>query len=167
MHIHDAFLPRMIQMLVNLDRWIDEAEATGTDMDALLTSRLAPDMFTLTRQIQSACDTAKFATARLAGREAPKHADDEKTLADVRARIATVLEYVRGFSPEDFDGGEDRLVGAGWMPPGKKMRGADYLTEYAMPNFFFHVVTAYDLMRHAGVPLGKIKFIGAVTLVDG
>ncbi len=104
MHIHDVFLPGMIQMLKNIGAWLDEAEAAGLDLDAVVAGRLCDDMFTFTQQVQSACDTAKFAAARLSGRDAPKHADDEKTAAEVRARLASVLEYLGGFTPADFDG---------------------------------------------------------------
>ncbi len=165
MHVYEAFLPRMIVMLENLGRWMDAAEESGHDLPALLEARLAPDMYTFTQQVQATCDTAKFAVARLSGRDAPSHPDTETTVPELRARIASVLEYLRGFAPADFDGYEDRFAQPRWLG-GKRMSAEDYVFEFAVPNFYFHASTAYDVLRQAGVPLGKIKYIGALTIVD-
>jgi hypothetical protein len=165
MHVYDAFLPRMIVMIENLGRWIDAAEAGGHDLPALLEARLAPDMYTFTQQIQAACDTAKYAAARLSGREAPSHPDTEKTVAEVRARIASVLEYLRGFAPADFDGYEERFAQPRWLG-GKRMSAEDYVFEFAIPNFYFHAATAYDILRAKGVTLGKILYIGPMRILD-
>jgi len=151
------------KMLRNLDACLEKAAASGLDERALLDSRLAPDMFPLQRQVQIACDTAKFAAARTAGKEAPSQADDETTIAQLRQRIAVVGEYLTGFSAADFEGADDRRVGTPrWE--GKTMSGREYFVEHAVPNFFFHLTTAYALLRHAGVAIGKRDFLGPMPL---
>jgi hypothetical protein len=159
----------MAKMLENLDRWLDKgaehATAKKFDVDSLLISRLAPDQFPLSRQIQSACDAAKFAAARAAGKEAPKHPDTEATVKELKERIAAVVAYLRSFSEADFEGAEDRPVPLGFMP-GKGMKGGIYVREMALPNFFFHVTTAYAILRHNGVDLGKRDYLGPIDLID-
>jgi hypothetical protein len=159
----------MVKNLRNLDRWLDRAVANATarkyDVDVLLSSRLAPDQFALVRQIQSVCDTAKLTAARLAAVEAQSHPDTETTLAQLRERITGVAGWLEGLGPTAFVGAGDRKISTGWMG-GKAMRGADYLTQFALPNFFFHLVTAYSILRHNGVDLGKMDFIGGVTFQD-
>jgi hypothetical protein len=158
------------RMLTNLLAWLDKAEAhakaRGFDPECYVECRLTADMFPLRRQVQSACDGAKLGAARAAGREAPTHADDEKTLAELRARVATVIAFLDTFTPADFDGASDRIVTLPFLPPGKGMRTVDYLTGFAMPNFTFHVVTAYGILRANGVELGKRDFLGGLDLVD-
>jgi hypothetical protein len=159
----------MAKMLENLDRWLDKgaehATAKKFDVDSLLISRLAPDQFPLSRQIQSACDAAKFAAARAAGKEAPKHPDTEATVKELKDRIAAVVAYLRSFSEKDFEGAEERAVPLGFMP-GKGMKGGIYVREMALPNFFFHVTTAYAILRHNGVDLGKRDYLGPIDLID-
>jgi hypothetical protein len=119
-------------------------------------------MFPLTQQIQFTCDQAKYAASRGAGKDTPSHPDTEKTVAELRARVASVIAYLDTFKPADFDGASDRLLS---LPrwEGKKMSALDYVTEHATPNFFFHATTAYLLLRHNGVDVGKRDFLGALN----
>ncbi|MGZ3445426.1 MAG: DUF1993 domain-containing protein, partial [Myxococcaceae bacterium] len=156
----------MAKLLGNLNGWLDKAEAhaaaKGFDPSVLLQARLAPDMFPLVRQFQSACDNAKFAAAFTTGRVPPSHPDTEQTFAEVRARIASVLDYLGTFTAADFEGIETGEVKRPrWE--GKSMRATDYLLEQAMPNFFFHLTVDYALLRHNGVDLGKRDYLGKLT----
>lgn len=164
-----AQLAQMTKMLKNLRRWLEagakHAEAKKFAPEVLLTSRLAPDMFTLTQQVQSACDGVKFLAARLSGTEAPKHPDTEQTFPEVLARIDSVLGYVEGFTPEQFEGWQDRTITLAFLP-GKGAKAADWLHEFNLPNTYFHLVTAYGILRHNGVALGKTEFIGSIALHD-
>jgi hypothetical protein len=126
---------------------------------------LAPDQYPLTRQIQAACDAAKFVGARLGAKEAPKNPDTETTLAELRTRIAGTVSFLDGITEKDFAGAETRMCPLPWMP-GKGLTGADYMNELGMPNFYFHVTTAYSIMRHNGVELGKTDFIGSLNVKD-
>jgi uncharacterized protein len=153
--------------LAQLDKWLEAAAAHATtksfDPSVYLGLRLAPDQFAFGRQVQVACDTAKLAAARLSGKEAPKHADDEKTLDELRARIKSVVEYLDGFSVADFEGAAARQVTQPrWE--GRYMLGAAYFLEHAVPNFFFHTTHAYAILRHNGVSLGKKDFLGALSM---
>src|SRR5688500_7819553 len=156
-------------MLDNVDAWLDRAEEhakkRGYSAEVLLQARLAPDQFPLLRQIQAACDQAKAAAARLAGKEPPVHADEEKTLAEIRARIAKLREYLGTLGAKDFEGADARVISPNFLP-GKGLIAADYLRELAVPNFYFHVTTAYAILRHNGVEVGKNHFIGGLTLRD-
>ena len=120
------------------------------------------------KQVQSACDSAKFTAARLTGKDAPAHADEEKTFEELRARVAKVTTYLATFSEKDFDGADTRKVALPFLPGGKKgALGLDYLVHFAQPNFFFHIVTAYAILRHNGAKLGKMDFIGpGMPLLD-
>lgn len=162
-------LSQITKMLQNLDRWLTRAEehakSKSFDPAVLLVARLAPDQYALTRQVQAACDAAKFFAARLAGKTPPSHPDTETTLEELHARIRTVLEYLRGFSDADLEGAESRIVPLGFAP-GKGLTGADYLTQMALPNFYFHVSMAYAILRHNGVPLGKMDYIGSLDMRD-
>jgi hypothetical protein len=166
MLIH-AFVLEMKKLLRNLDGCLEKgvafAAAKHFEPEVLLQSRLAPDMFPLIRQIQAACDTAKFAASRAAGKDPPSHPDDEKTMADARKRIATVVAYLDTFTAADFHGVESRTVS---LPrwEGKSMTATDYFMEHAVPNFFFHLTTAYAILRHNGVDVGKRDFLGALTM---
>jgi uncharacterized protein len=157
------------KMLDNLDRWLEAgvafAATKGFEADVLAGSRLAPDQYELVRQVQSACDAAKFAAAYLSGQTAPSHPDSEKTLAELRARIRTCAGYVKGIAPESFAGAAERRVAPAWLQ-GKWIRGDEYLTQVAVPNFYFHVTTAYAILRHNGVQLGKMDFIGSIPVND-
>jgi uncharacterized protein len=159
------FVLEMKTMLSNLDRWLgaaaEHAKSKNTDPDALVGARLALDQYPLVKQVQSACDAAKFAASRLSGKEAPAHADDEQTFEQVRARVTKVTEYLATFSAKDFEGAESRKVALPFMPGGNKGAiGIDYLVRFAQPNFFFHVAHAYAILRHNGVNIGKRDYIG-------
>lgn len=162
-------IQEMGKMLRNLDAWlgkaIDHAKAKPFEADVLVQARLAPDQYSLDRQVQSACDSAKFCAAYLSGKEAPKHPDTEKTMDELRQRIASCLGYLETFKEGDFAGADERKVAPAWLR-GKWLRGEDYLLQTAVPNFMFHVTTAYSIMRHNGVGLGKMDFIGALPLRD-
>ncbi len=157
------------KMLRNLDAWLDKAgahaKAKPFDANVLVGARLAPDMYSLDKQVQAACDAAKFAAAYLSGKEAPRHPDTEKTIDELRARLATCLGYLETLKEADFAGADERRVSPPWLH-GKWLRGEDYLAQIAVPNFFFHVTTAYAILRHSGVDLGKADYIGALPLRD-
>jgi hypothetical protein len=164
-----ATIAQYARMLRNLDRWlglaIEHAKARSFDPEVFLQARLAPDQFALVRQVQSACDAAKFAAAYLAGKQAPAHPDTEKTMAELRARIAACVDYLATFREPDFAGSEERRVAPPWME-GRSVRGDHYLTRISEPNFYFHVTTAYALLRHNGVALGKRDFIGVTSWAE-
>lgn len=150
-------------MLENVDAWLQAgtayAKQKGFDADVLTTARLAPDQYALVQQIQSSCDAAKFAAAYLSGQKAPTHPDTETTVAELRSRIATCVTYLKTFKATDFTGAEERRVAPPWMD-GKSVRGDVYIQRISVPNFYFHVTTAYAILRNNGVPLGKHDFIG-------
>lgn len=159
-------LGQMKKQLRQIDKWFDAAEEHAKnrsfDVNVLVSARLAPDQFPLSRQLQSTCDTAKLAASRLTGKEAPKHADDEKTIAELRARVASVLTYLDTFTEKDFEGAATRSVTQPrWE--GRTMTGADYFLEHALPNFYFHITHVYALLRHNGVSVGKRDFLGTLT----
>lgn len=169
MNLYDATVPIFTKFLQNIDRWIDKAvahaEAKKFDPEVFVGLRLAPDQLAFGQQIQLACDTAKYTVARMTGKEPPAHPDTEKTLADLRQRIATVVAYLATYTRADFEGCEPRLVAhRTWQ--GKQMRAGDYLDHYALPNFHFHVVTAYAILRHNGVELGKRDFLTHLPFVE-
>ena len=158
---------QMHRILGQLSKWLDAANAFAAskkfDPANLLPSRLAPDQFPFVRQVQSVCDTAKLAAARLTGRQAPSHPDTEKSLEELQARIRAVQGYLDEFSPADFETAATRVVSSPrWE--GKVMSGADYLREHGIPNFYFHASHAYALLRHNGVSLCKADFLGAISL---
>jgi hypothetical protein len=162
---HETFR-QMKKMLGQLDRWLETAEtyakAKSFDPNLFLGFRLAPDQFGFARQVQIACDSAKLAAARLSGKEAPVHADTEQTLDELRARVQSVVSYLDGFSAKDFEGAATVTISQPrWE--GKTMTGADYFLEHAVPNFFFHITTAYAILRHNGVAIGKRDYLGALT----
>lgn len=167
MTLYAEIVPPIDKMLANLEAWLDiateNAQARKFDPELFLRSRLAPDQFDLTRQIQSACDHAKFAAARASGKEPPKHPDTEKTLDELRARIRTVRQYLATFSEKDFEGAESRVVPLSFLP-GKAMLAPDWLREYSLPSFYFHATTAYAILRADGVPLGKAAYVGTLSL---
>ncbi len=166
MSLH-VFVLEMKKLLGNLDACLDKASAHATakkyDANVLMQSRLAPDMFPLVRQIQAVCDQAKFAAARTAGKEPPAHADTETTIAEAKQRIATVIAYLGTFKKEDFAGLDDRKIS---LPrwEGKSMTAVDYFVEHAQPNFYFHLTSAYAILRHNGVDVGKRDYLGTLSL---
>ncbi|MCB9715986.1 MAG: DUF1993 domain-containing protein [Myxococcales bacterium] len=167
--IHDLTVFQMSKMLRNLDGWLGKAEdyakEKGFEVDVLLQARLAPDMFPLARQVQAACDNAKFGAARLSGIEAPAHPDEEKTIAELRERIRSALAYLETVTPEGLAESGDREIQLPFVQ-GKACKGRDYLLEFVMPNFYFHITTAYAILRHNGVPLGKYDYIGGIKMYD-
>lgn len=169
MNLYDATVPIFTKLLTQMDRWLDKATefaaAKKFDPETLLHARLAPDQYPFLRQLQIACDQAKWTCSKLAGKEAPSHPDTEKTIAEARARLKTVIEYLATFTREDFKGAEERRASHQWMG-GKAMRGGDYLDQYALVNFHFHYTTAYSILRHNGVPLVKPDVIGPVTFAS-
>lgn len=168
MNVYDV-IPQYAKMLRNLDHWLDKAAAHATakkfEVDTLADARLAPDMFSLARQIQSACDTAKFSAAYLSGKEPPAHPDTEKTIAELRARIKTCMAFLESINESDVAGGDERKVSPKFLK-GKWVRGDQFLLQMSLPNFYFHVVTAYDILRHNGVDVGKTDFIGGLPIRD-
>ena len=163
--MHSASAPVFNRMLTNLLTWLDKAEAHAAarkfDANNFLAMRLAPDMLPFTRQIQIASDSAKACMARLAGVEAPKWDDNEATLDELRARVRKTIDYVNSFSAAQIDGSEEReiLVPRRTSEP-LVFRGEDFLKHYALPNLYFHVTTAYALLRHGGVEIGKGDYLG-------
>jgi hypothetical protein len=160
----------MKKMLVNLDGWLEKAAAHAEqkkfDKEILLQARLAPDAYPLLRQVQAAADAAKFTGARLAGKEAPAHPDDEKTFDEARTRIKKVTTFLDTLTEKDFEAAEKRAIVLPFIPGEKKgVTGADYLREFGGPNFFFHIVTAYQILRHNGVALGKMDYLGSLNLI--
>ncbi len=162
--IYDQFVPVFIQMLSALDKVLSKAEADAAarkiDLEVFVNSRLAPDMLPLTRQIQIMTDQAKGGASRLAGQESPKWADDEKTFADLHARVAKTIAHLKTFKPEHFDGAETRAVELKFPNATFNFTGKDYLLSFVIPNFYFHYTTAYAILRHNGVPIGKGDFLG-------
>ena len=144
----------------------EHAAARGFEADLFVAARLSPDQYPLGHQIGAACDLAKFAAARLSGKPAPSHPDDQKTWAEVLARRDDVFAFLRGFSAQDFAGAADQRVGLRWAP-GKVLAGRDYLVRYSIPNFYFHATTAYAILRENGVDVGKDDFLGDLPFVDG
>ena len=132
------------------------------DPNVFVGLRLAPDQFPLARQVQICCDTAKLAASFLSGKAAESQADTEQTLEELQGRVRSIITYLEGFSPQDFDGAATRVVSQPrWK--GEWMTGADYFVQHAVPNFFFHLTTAYAILRHNGVSVGKRDFLGAQT----
>ena len=141
---------------------IKDAKARGIDPAVLLNSRLSPDMFALARQVQIVTDNAKGCSARLAGVEPPVFADDETTFPQLEDRIKRTVTFIRSLKAAQFEGSEAREV-VMKLPIGTlSFSGIDYLNGWALPNFYFHYTTAYNILRHNGVPLGKLNFLGAV-----
>ena len=131
------------------------------DPAVILSGRLAPDMLPLTKQVQIASDTAKFAAARLTGEPAPSFADEETTLDQLRERCARTISFLETARPDAFQGSETRMISFGGGDTKWTLRGDAYLLSFALPNFFFHVTTAYDILRHKGVEIGKRDFLGS------
>jgi hypothetical protein len=163
MNLYDATVPVFTKYLKNIEAWLDKtvayAEQKKFDPEILMNARLAPDQHPFLRQVQSACDQAKWTSAKLAGKEGPSHPDTEKTIPELRQRLRTTTDYLATLKREDFNGAEERTVSHKWMG-GKAMRGGDYLDHFALPNFHFHLTTAYSILRHNGVSLAKSDFTG-------
>ena len=157
---------QMKKQLGQLDRWLEaaaeSAKAKAFDPNVFLELRLAPDQFAFAKQVQTACDTAKLATTRLTGKEAPAQPDTETSIEELRARVQSVISFLDGLSAADFDSAATRsITQPRWE--GKTMTGADYFVEHALPNFYFHLNHAYAILRHNGVKIGKRDYLGALT----
>jgi hypothetical protein len=164
--MHAFSAPVFVKTLGNLSAILAKgaahAEQKKFDPAVLVNMRLAPDMFPLLRQVRIACDFAKGAVSRLAGEAPPQWEDNETTIAELQARIARTIEFIQGFDPARFEGAEGRTVTLTIRGEPVEYLGLAYLAHVALPNFFFHATTAYDILRHAGVELGKRDFIGPV-----
>ncbi|MFZ2651544.1 MAG: DUF1993 domain-containing protein [Burkholderiaceae bacterium] len=164
--MYSASVPILVRALGNLQAWFDKAQAHAEvkkyDTQVLLAARLAPDMLPFAKQVQIACDSAKYGVARLSGVEAPKFDDNEASLADLRMRISKTLDYIRSVPAARIDGTEDKDVVVPRRDGSMTLKGEFYLKHYVLPNVFFHVTTAYALLRHNGVDLGKADFLGAM-----
>lgn len=163
--IYSACVPVFQQMLGGLDDVLAKAETHAAQHHiepvALLQAQLFPDMFAFSRQVQIACDFARGVTARLAGAEVPAYADNEQTFAELHALIARTLEFVGGFVPARFtDSAQRAIVTRPGTPKERRFTGQAYLLSYGLPQFFFHVTTAYALLRHNGVEIGKRDYMG-------
>jgi uncharacterized protein len=162
--MHQASAPRFANALRNLSAILDKthtwAEAKKIDPTVPGGLRLIADMFPLSRQVQIACDTAKGAVARLAGVEIPKHEDTEKTIPELKARIAKTLDFIESLKPERIDASEEKEIVLPMRSGERRFKGMQYLLGFAYPNFYFHITTAYNILRHNGVEVGKQDFIG-------
>lgn len=165
--MHSACVPIFTRLLGNLGQWLDKAEAHAQakkfEPSVYLAARLAPDMLPFTRQIQMACDAAKFGMARLSGVEAPKFEDNETNFTELRERIRKTLDFILSVPAAAIDGTEDKDVVVPRRDGSITLKGEFYLKHFVLPNFFFHVTTAYALLRHNGVELGKRDYLGALT----
>jgi uncharacterized protein len=165
--MYSASVPVLKQFLTSLNEMLKKAEDHATekkiDPNALLQARLFPDMFALARQVQIAADFAKGVVARLAGVEVPSYEDNEQTFEELRARIAKTLAFIDTITPEQFEGSETReiLLNPG-TPRERKFAGQTYLVQFGLPQFFFHVTTAYALLRHNGIAIGKKDYMGVM-----
>ena len=157
------------QTLKNLEAWLDKAErhtvAKKFHVDVLMAGRLAPDMKPFIYQVQSACDYVKAAAAWLSGQTPPKHEDNERTIDEVRARIRKTVAFAESVNEAQYAGASERKVSLSWAP-GKIIGGEDYLLQITIPNTFFHVAMAYAVLRHNGVDIGKMDFLGPVNWID-
>lgn len=164
--MYQASVPALIRGLNNLSAILDKAAADAAARniapDVLLNARLAPDMFALTRQVQIASDSAKGCAARLAGVDVPSYADDEASFADLQQRIAKTVAFLQGFNAAQIDGSEMREVVLKVRGDEIRFSGQNYLLGFVLPNFYFHLTAAYAILRHNGVALGKMDYLGGV-----
>lgn len=167
--MYHQMISQCTHSLKNLEACLDKAEqyavAKKFDVEVLMTSRLAPDMQSFTYQVQSACDYIKGAAAWLSGQKPPRHEDNERTLDELRGRIRKTVAFVESATAEQYVGADKRMVTLSWAP-GKVIGGEDYLLQVAVPNIFFHLVMAYAILRHNGVDVGKMDFLGPMNFVD-
>jgi hypothetical protein len=162
--MYQASIPRFVNILGNLSNILDKAQAhvdsKKLDSVTLTTYRLFPDMLPMTTQIQIACDAAKGVVARLAGVEIPVYEDNEKTLSDLKARIAKTVAFIQTVTPRQIDGTEDKEIVIKRGDKETHYKGMQFLLGHALPNFYFHVTTAYNILRHNGVEIGKRDYLG-------
>ena len=162
--MYQLSVPRFVSTLTNLSNILDKAQAhvdaKKLDPAALTTYRLFPDMLPLSKQVQIACDTAKGAVARLAGVEIPVHEDNEKTLAELQARIAKTLAFIQSVTAQQIEGSEDKDIVIKRGDKETHYKGLQFLLGHAVPNIYFHVTTAYNILRHNGIEIGKRDYLG-------
>ena len=165
--IYDQTVSALSRMLLNLDRIVTKAEEYAKDKNidpaVLVQARLYPDMLPFVAQVRIATDTAKGAAARLSGTELPKWPDDEVTFEDVHARIRKALDYLATFKPEQFEGAEDKPIEMKFPNRTLNFSGREYVLGFVLPNFYFHVTTAYGILRHNGLPIGKLDYLGGTS----
>lgn len=163
-NLYTASVPVFVRAFTQMGGWFAKAEAHAEarkfDPVVFMQARLAPDMLPLASQVHIACDMAKFAVARISGAEPPKFADDEKTLAELRERIAATRAFVESVPPDRIEGADAREVTVPRRAGPMQMTAEGYLQRFVLPNFWFHVTTTYALLRHNGVELGKADFLG-------
>ena len=161
-------ISQCVQMLKNIEAWLDKAEKHAAtkkfDVGVLITSRLAPEMQHFIYQVQSACDYVKAAAAWLSGQTPPKHEDNEQTIDELRNRIRKTVAFTESVKEAQYAGASERKVKLSWAP-GKVIGGEDYLLQMIIPNTFFHIAMAYAILRHNGVDVGKMDFLGPINLV--
>jgi len=164
--MYQASVPRIVNMLINLDHLLDKAQShidTKKLSEVALTQfRLYPDMFPLIRQVQIACDTAKGVVARLAGVDIPVYEDSEVSIADLKQRITKTISFIQTFSASQIDGTEDKDIVTKRGDTETHYKGMQFLLNHAMPNVYFHVTTVYAILRHNGVEIGKRDYLGKV-----
>lgn len=162
--MYQASVPRFVNILGNLSNILDKAQvhvdAKKLDTATLTTYRLFPDMLPMTTQVQIACDTAKGVVARLAGVEIPVYEDNETTLADLKARIAKTIAFIQTVTPGQIDGTEDKEIVIKRGDKETHYNGMQFLLGHALPNFYFHVTTTYNILRHNGIEIGKRDYLG-------
>jgi uncharacterized protein len=167
--MYHQVISQCVQSLQNLEGCLDKAERYAAlkkfDAGVLLNSRLAPDMQPFTYQVQSACDYVKAAAAWLSGQAPPRHEDNERTIDELRARIRKTVAFAKGVTKAQYAGAEQRKVKLSWAP-GKVIGGEDYLLQMTIPNTYFHIAMAFAILRHNGVDIGKMDFLGPIHLVD-
>ena len=164
MSMYQASVPRFVNILTNLTGILDKAQAhidaKKIDVSALTTYRLFPDMLPMTTQVLIACDAAKGVVARLAGIEIPVYEDTEKTLRELKARIAKTIDFIQSVTPAQIDGTEDKDIVTKRGDKETHYKGMQFLLGHALPNFYFHVTTTYNILRHNGIEIGKRDFLG-------
>jgi uncharacterized protein len=162
--MYQASVPRFVNILGNLSNILEKAQAhvdaKKLDAATLTTYRLFPDMLPMTAQVQIACDTAKGVVARLAGAEIPVYEDNEKTLAELKARVAKTIAFIQTVTPGQIDGTEDKEIVIKRRDKETRYSGLQFLLGHALPNFYFHVTTAYNILRHNGIEIGKRDYLG-------
>jgi uncharacterized protein len=163
--MYHASIPVFVRMLDNLSKILAKAaahaEARKIDPSVFITSRLAPDMLPLSRQVQIATDMVKGCAARLAGVDVPAYEDNETTFDDLQARIAKTVAFLQGVSSEQINGSEERIVMLKLRGKEISFLGQPYLLDFVLPNFYFHITTTYAILRHNGVEIGKMDYIGS------
>jgi hypothetical protein len=155
------YTQQLNQLLGLIDKAVEHCRTKGVNPSELIGAQLAPDMFPFSRQVQIATDQAKGATARLSGREIPKFEDNETTFDELKARIKKTLDFIKGVPAAEIDGSEEKDVTLTIGGQPRTLKGQRYLVHNSLPNFFFHVTTAYDILRHKGVEIGKRDYLGA------